>query len=510
MPTGGRTSSRTQGLSYPLNSALRYRDFAWWDVALTAPDQLRQRMAWALSQILVTNERVGVFSNRKLDSAGRPRFMGVCDYYDIFVENGLPTSDAGSGNYRKVVQEVTYHPVMGNFLTHINSRPPFPDENYTRELLQLILMGEYRMRQNGVFVKNKTTGELIRNYTNEDILDFARVLTGLRYHGNEYANLHDPMEIMNPRSHHDWGEKFMPTLRITVPEVADDAQKTADAANKEITDVIDQLYQHRNVPPFVARQLIQRFVMSNPSKGYIRRVANVFANDGTGQRGNLRAVITAVLTDKVALRTQRYARVRASVNGKRRLVGLRVSTRGTEHSRLQEPVIRLTQFFRLYATAASPGYRIYPNSLDTNQLPFKAPSVFNFYRPDYVAPGFENYAPSLGIPNGELHGPEFQIMTPVFANRFSNRLRTHIHNNNPSGSVDLTGAFAKEAELAGAEDLLPLMERLNILLCHGSMSDTSEEIIAKAIVASGSTNNLERARSAVLAVLTSPECAIRD
>jgi hypothetical protein len=173
----------------------------------------------------------------------------------------------------------------------------------------------------------------------------------------------------------------------------------------------------------------------------------------------------------------------------------------------------MTQFFRLYATAApivGTGYRIYPNSLDTNQLPFKAPSVFNFYRPDFIAPGFETHSPSRGIPNGELHGPEYQILTPVVANRFSNRLRTHIHNNNPYGTVDLTAAFEKEAELAGADDLLPLMERLNVLLCHGSMSDRSEEIIATAIVDSGSTDSLERARSAVLAVLTSPEHAIRE
>jgi hypothetical protein len=267
--------------------------------------------------------------------------------------------------------------------------------------------------------------------------------------------------------------------------------------------------------------------MSNPSKGYIRRVARTFNDDGTGMRGNLKAVITAVLTDRVALRTQRYTRIRGPVNingrSRIRLVGMRVTTRGTEYSRLQEPVLAMTQFFKLYGQPAGKvvsgnnevavtGYRIYPSSLDTNQLPYKAPSVFSFYRPDFRFPGSETYTPSRWIPNGELHGPEFQIFTPVVANRFPNMMYRHLHTpwNTYYRSVDCSQRLGFEAKLASQEDLLPLMERLNILLCHGSMSDRSEEIIAKSIAASGSTDAYERARIAVLAVLTSPEFAIRE
>lgn len=488
-----------------------YRDFAWWQTSLDAPDQLRQRVAFALMQIVVINRDANVFGSNNPDSSGAPRYTGIVHYYDMLVQNAF-------GNYRTVLGDVTYHPVMGVFLTHKDNVKPssngllLPDENYAREILQLFTMSEFRTDIKGELVKNRVGG-LVQNYTNEDIKALARVFTGLRYalgNGSTSVNLHDPMEIRNFNDH-DFDEKVFPTLRFTLPS----RPASAAEANAEINEVINKIYAHPNVGPYIARILIQRLVKANPSKRYIRDVAQKFNDNGAGQRGDLLAVVRAILLHKEARNSQRYQRIR---DGSGDTVGLRVATKGTEHSKLVEPIVRYTQFIKMFdGQPADPqkGIRLRPDKRDLSQLPYQAPSVFNYYRPDHQPPGYQNYSPSRRIPNGQLYSPEAQIYTPVFANRFQNVMYRHMHNdyasNDSFNSVTFFGSLSAEEGLASsglaAGDFSELLERLDLLMCHGSMSEASKSVINNALVNSGNTDVSELARLAIYGVFGTPECA---
>jgi len=496
---------------------LNYRGYAWWQIVLEAPDQLRQRAAFALMQIVVINDDANIFNSNAPDSSrsaqgvNQPRYTGTVHYQDMLLQHAL-------GNYRTVLGNITLHPVMGVFLTHINNRKPsadglvLPDENYAREILQLFSMGEYRTDMRGVLVKDRAGG-LIQNYTNDDIKALARVFTGLRYapgDGSTSVNLHDPMEIRVVNDH-DFDEKVLPNLHLTVPP----REPSVTNAHLDLNQAIDHIFSHPNVGPHIARLLIQRFVKANPSKRYVFDVASAFNNNGQGDRGDLLAVIRAILLHREALRSQHYSRIRDS-NGA--VLGLKVHTRGTEFSKLVEPILRYTQFIKVFdgqAVDAQKGIRLRPSLLDLNQLPYQAPSVFNYFRPDHEPPGFQDYTTSRRLPNGVLHSPEAQIYTPVFANRFQNLMYRHLHNNVSSyNSLDFSSSFSAEEALAqvglARGDFSALLERLDAVMCHGSLRDESKLTISNALVASGNTNTSELARLAIFGVLGTPECAIDE
>lgn len=497
-----------------------YRDYAWWQRALNAPDQLCQRTAFALMQIVVINRDPTIFRNNNPDSSrnaqgvNQPRYTGIVHYHDMLLQNAF-------GNYRDVLGEVSYHPVMGIFLTHIDNVKPssngllLPDENYAREILQLFSMGQFRLNPDGQFARDRA-GNLIRTYTNDDIKALARVFTGLQYNRGDQStsvNLHDPMEIRSV-SRHDFDEKVFPNLRLTLPARSESVAN----ANAEINEAIDHIYSHPNVAPFISHQLIQRFVKANPSKRYIRDVAAVFDDNGQGERGDLGAVVKAILLHNEALRSQSYRRIRGAGNS---IVGLRVRAKGTEHAKLVEPILRYTQFIKAFdGVPADPakGFRIRPDKRDLSQLPYQAPSVFNYFRPDHLPPGYQHHRTSRRIPNRELHSPEAQIYTPVFANRFQNLIYRHMHNNytasNGYNSITFNGTLNDEITLAtsglAAGDFSQLLERLDLLMCHGSLKESSKSIINNALVNSGNTNTSELARLAIFGVFGTPESAIDE
>ena len=498
-------------------SQFNYRDYAWWQAALNAPDQLRQRMAFALMQIVVINNDATIFNSNAADSSqngqgvNQPRYTGIVHYNDMLVQNAF-------GNYRTVLGDVAYHPVMGVFLTHKDNVKPsangllLPDENFAREILQLFTMSQYRTDISGVLVKDRA-GNLVPNYTNEDIKSLARVFTGMQYavgDGSTSVNLHDPMEIRN-FNNHDFNEKVFPTLRLTLPARSGSVAN----ANAEINEAIDYIYGHPNVGPYIARILIQRLVKANPSMRYIGDVATVFNDNGQGVRGDLLAVVKAILLHSEALNSQRYQRIRGAG---RSIVGLRVATKGTEHSKLVEPIVRYTQFIKTFdgqPVDPAKGFRLRPSILDLSQLPYEAPSVFNYFRPDHQPPGYQNYTTSRSIPNGKLYSPEAQIYTPVFANRFQNVMYRHLHNdyasNDNYNGLTFFGSLTAEEALAtsglAAGDFSELLERLDLLMCHGSLSEASKSTINNVLVASGNTNTSELARLAIFGVFGTPECA---
>jgi len=506
----------------------RYREHAWWDSVINAPDQLRQRMAWALAQIFVVNQDGAGFNSQINDVSGKPRYLGIVNYYDMLVDNAF-------GNYRQLIEDVTYHPIMGVFLTFVKNPPPNPelgiepDENFAREVKQLKSIGLYQLKLNG---QQKTTkeGDPIPTYDNEDIKAMARVFTGLTFYDPDRIfsnpvntfyrarpNYHDRMVMIEAL--HDKVEKVLLTGE-TLP--------AGQPGDVDIGGALDILSKHPNVGPFIARLIVQRLVKSNPSKRYIRDLATAFNDNGAGGRGDLRHLAKVMLTHPEAFRAQTYRIDKKTSN-------LLVSSAGTEHTRFQEPVVRYAQFMRAFN--AKPAENLLPPAekpddwevrcngrfmirglqSTLNQQVYDAPSVFNFYKPDFQPQGLLlSYTPSKRIPNGFVAAPEMQIFTSVAANRIANRFRNMVRNerevfgllNNDNGKFlcVINFDFSDEAELAA--DPNALMTHLDLLLCHGSMEDSTKAIIANA-VAQESADNETRAKGAILTAALSPDCAVQ-
>lgn len=487
-------------------STRNYRYYSWWHSALTAPDQLRQRMAWALAQIFVINDHDGSFNSRSLETAtAEPQYLGVVNYYDMLLRNAF-------GNYRDTLGDVTLHPVMGVFLSHINNPKATattePDENYAREVQQLFSIGLYELKETGEVKINKKTGDPIPSYDNEDIRNFARAFTGLGYaggprFGSNQRNFHQPMVMYE--DYHDTDPKTLHNGTVL---------PAGQAGMADIQAALDNLFAHKNTGPFIARLLIQRFVKSNPSKNYIRDVARSFADNGNGVRGDFKAVLKTMLLHSEALKPYNLR-----VNKKAKTV--EVSGGGTEDSRLQEPVLRYTAFLRAFmanpATDHKAGYlSIGDYSHWLNQNAYKAHHVFNFYLPNHVPPGdLLTYRTSRQIPNHQLYAPEFEIMTSVAANRIANRFRSDVldadvdlstRDANGSYSFDIFLDFAEAESLAA--DPQALLRHLNLLLCRGLLTDTSRDELAAII--SQTTDAPTRARGAILALLTAPDCSVHE
>ena len=493
----------------------RYKHFAWWHAALSAPDQLRQRMAWALAQIFVVSDNGAGFGSRRNDESGNPQYLGIVDYYDMLLNHAF-------GNYRECLEDVTFHPIMGVYLSHVRNQKAapesgrYPDENYAREVMQLFSIGLFELKKNGV-IKTDRHNNPIETYTNEDIQSFARVFTGLRFADGtggatgrfwSGTNFHHPMVMDDSR--HDTAAKTL--LKGTIlPSHDEDAGRDG---MKDIRDALDNLFNHPNVGPFIARRLIQRLVKSNPSKRYVQSVAKVFANNGKGVRGDFKAVIKAILLHKEALRNLKFKRLK-------RPLWLLVTSKGTEHSRLQEPVIRYAAMIRAFH-GVSQYYtgRFMIREMDPwlNQEPYRAHHVFNFYEPDYQPPGDVLTYTSKRLPDKHLYAPEFKIATPVAVNSTANRFRDDLvdlkadfSNPNKVNTNDADIYFdisSEEAALSESADAL--MTHLDLLLCYGSMSDAAKEIVAAAIESQPDASSSDKVKAAILAVLMSPACAVAN
>ncbi|MEM9364799.1 MAG: DUF1800 family protein [Planctomycetota bacterium] len=486
--------------------ALRYRDHAWWHIACTADDQLRQRVAWALSQICVVGRTGANFSNVNLDRYGQPHHLGVANYYDMLVNNADQT-------YRKILEDVTFHPCMGVFLSHLrnNKGDPangiFPDENYAREIMQLFSIGLYELRSDGV-IKTDAAGEPIPTYDNETIKAFARLFTGFNYNrttrwNQNRANLHEPMIIYDEI--HDFGPK---TLLNGQTLQADADGKT------DIQNGLDNLYSHPNVAPFISRLLIQRLVRSNPSRYYLARVSRVFNNNGQGVKGDMKAVVKAILTDRECWDSIRVRRLRNPLR-------VQVRTTGTERVKLIEPVLAYAHLLRNYETPRSADgyYRVSNMEYHWVQAVYKSPSVFNFYLPSFQPAGpLATYTPSRRIPNGAIAAPEFQLQTAVVANRTANRFRSEIRNresnhwlyrdaNNDVQRSYFDLDFSQEETIAENEGAAALAEHLDLKLCGGTMSETLRSAITNAVSEDpGALEN--RVTGAIMATYLSPDFMI--
>lgn len=293
---------------------------SWWALSVKGQDQLRQRMAFALSQILVVSEEGG------LDEDAR----AVAHYYDLLYYHGL-------GNFRTLLERITLNPAMGVYLDMLGNRKPdpasgrIPNENYAREILQLFSVGLMRLHPDGSAVLS-LEGLPVATYEQDNVVGYAHTFTGWTYPGTSS----DKITAMTPRpADHYTGDKLL--LEEAVIPAASPA--TVDTCNAALAAALDIIFHHPNTGPFICRQLIQRMITANPSTGYVHRVSSVFNDDGTGVRGNLSAVARAILLDPEA----RNAAPRMQ----------------TGYGHLKEPVLRATQMLRAFK-GFSYGERTYP------------------------------------------------------------------------------------------------------------------------------------------------------
>ena len=460
---------------------------SFWINAITADDQLRQRMAYALSQILVVSDDLEVL-------AYHPET--VATFQDILVSNAF-------GNYRDILEEVTYSLAMGHYLTYFQNEKQdpdtgqMPDENYAREVMQLFSIGLVELNMDGS-ARIDALGAPRETYDNDDVTGLAKVFTGLSLDADRFnldrANYDDtafysPM-IVFPDRHSELEKSFLGT---TIP--------AGTSAEESIDIALDTLIDHPNTPPFISRQLIQRFVTSHPSPAYIERVATAFADGsytlpsgdlvGDGRRGDLAATLAAILFDEEA---------RSDAAREQESFG-----------KLREPVIRFINWTRTFdASTIIP--RLSYITWDTtasdslSQQPFRSPSVFNFYRPGYVAPGTETGAANLTM-------PEMQLMNANTIAGYTNFMSFFVFAiaaRNPEG-VDHTNFIPDYTdEKALSDDPAALVDHLDLLLTYGSASDETKQNIVDFIsqIPPEWGENL-RVHMAVLMMMTAPDYLVQ-
>lgn len=494
----------------------RYRNHAWWHIAIKGEDQLRQRVAWALSQIFVVSTDGANFNNQAADQQGDYFWMGLGRYYDMLAENADDT-------FRETLGDVTFSPIMGTYLSHLRNRKGdpargiFPDENYAREVMQLFSIGLYEQNQNGSY-KLDAEGERIPTYDNETIKAFARLFTGFGF-ANRDRIWQGPSDLTNPMKVHDDEHDDDPkTLLngVTLPAVANEPGNAFD----DINAGLDNLANHPNVAPFISRLLIQRLVRSNPSGGYISRVSRVFRDNGEGVRGDFKAVVKAILLDRECWDSIRVTRKRSPMS-------VVVRSTGTERNRLSEPVVMYAGLNRRFGSSEYPTGRFMLPSATYHlfQAAYHSPSVFNFYLPDYQPAGpIASATPSRRNPKGLLFAPEFQLYSSIAMNRITNRLRGDAYNATIDWSLisDSNTVMAEDrkrcrinfdysVEEGLADDPAALVKHLDMTLCAGTMSNRFRNQLETLVGNVETTSNnyqMERARGAIIATITSPDFLI--
>lgn len=437
------------------NGAAQYFQAAWWQAHMIAPDILRQRIAFALSQIFVVSG---------LPFGTNHFAFPLSDYYDIFMEHGL-------GNYEDLLMAITLHPIMGVYLTHFNNPRTLPeenirpDENYAREVMQLFSIGLFELNPDGS-KKLDNEGNFIPTYDNDDIKEFAKVFTGL---GNgapdgDFGTPPSPflVDFMRPMRMYEFWHEPGPKYLLN-----DFVVPAGQSGMQDIAMAINHLTHHPNTGPFICHRLIQHLVKSNPSPAYIERISSVFADNGQGVRGDLGAVVKAILLDPEA---RDCSWLEEMQNGK-----------------LREPIGRYTHILKAFRYSNETN-RYYNDPFWflglQQQLPLWAPSVFNFYLPDFQ--------PNGPIAEADLVAPEFQLHNTATSISYINILNFWTF-----GGFIMDNGFVYESigeelpeeelirpqigDLLGWENTEVLLDELNLVLCHGRLSNSTRAIVQTAL-----------------------------
>jgi uncharacterized protein (DUF1800 family) len=407
--------------------------------ALGRNDQLRQRVAFALSQIMVASD------NKVTD------VNGITLWQNMFHKDAF-------GNYYDLLKDVTLSPVMGNYLDMVNNDKPNPakgtsaNENYAREVLQLFTIGLEQLNPDGTSQLD-SSGNTIPTYSQDTVTNFARSFTGWTYPPKSGSpsfgsspNYTGPMVSID--SHHDTDAKTL--LSGAVIPAGNTAQADMDAA-------LQNIFNDPNVGPFICRQLIQHLVTSNPSPEYVGRVVSVFNNNGKDVRGDLKAVITAILLDSEARRGDDPAQIQ------------------TNDGHMKEPLLLITSLLRAM-NGHSNGDGLLDYAANLKQEPMNPPSVFNYYHPTFM------------VPNTNLLGPEFELFNSSTA-----IARVNFVNDAVYGKIGASMTVDLSYYLTFAPDSQQLVDRIGDVMLNGAMSSEMRSEIIDAI--SGISDNTERVKA---------------
>jgi hypothetical protein len=460
-------------------------------------------VAFALSQIFVVSD-----VSLGEDSQSEP----LAYYYDLLVNGAF-------GNFRTLLENVTLSPVMGLYLSALrNSKADpvtgqTPDENYAREVMQLFTIGLVKLQPDGTLLLG-ADGLTVPTYNQTTITQMAKVFTGWAYPSTNLAsfrtastNYYSPMQLF-PAYHDDTAKDLTPVTTTTIA--------ANQGGTKDLQLALDALFNHPNTAPFISKLLIQRLVTSNPSPAYVYRVAQKFENNGFGVRGDLAAVVRAILTDYEA---------RSPVVASNIAFG-----------KLKEPILRLTALLRGFSASSTSGrymgYRVTVNGtpivsttpkpaaiddistiysstrLDAvqssiNEAPLRSPTVFNYYHADYVLPG--------PVAEAGLVVPEFEITDDNYAINVPNVLRTFANATLPATTADpYTITLNLDYEKTLASNPAALTDYLSTILCANSLSTAARSSIIATLTALQSTSSADViVRTALILITSSPNAAIQ-
>lgn len=445
-----------------------YLDDLFWQQSLGANDQLRQRVRYALGQMFVISAAT---------PSVQSELRGQANYNDILGADAF-------GNFRQLLEHVTLNPMMGQYLNMLGNdkgnATTDPDENYAREVMQLFTIGLYQLNDDGS-QKLDANGQPIPTFSNTDVMGLAKVFTGFSWNvpgdttGSAWWNCcgyvgpgygEDLLPMTSYPEHHSTQEKDF--LGVTIP-----ASTTPDPVG-DLKIALDTLFNHPNAPAFVCRQLIQHLITSNPSPAYVSRVAAVFKDNGAGVRGDMKAVITAILLDPEARDTA------GDFNN-------------PQYGKVRESLIRYTEWARAF-TAQSRNGGYYLNSTQDpaeglGEMPLHSPTVFNWFSPRYVPP-------TTSIEQAGLVAPEMQMTNVTTVVGFLNYMQAAIGSDATIGS-DIFSSYAAEMNLAATPDLL--LDRINLLLMAGQMDTTLRSQILAAVSAISIPTGDQKAINAALA-----------
>jgi uncharacterized protein (DUF1800 family) len=439
--------------------------------------QLRHRMAWVLGQIWVTS---GVSVQQSSHAIA---------YHKVLSESAF-------GNYRELMYDVTLNPTMGFYLDMVRSTKLNPNENYPREVLQLFSVGLYLLNQDGTRQLDQQ-GDPIPTYTQENVNELSKVFTGWTYcnftcENSEVGinNYMDPM-ILVP-ANHDLGAKTLLTYpgaqNTVIPACTNCTTNAAITAYAEssLNQALDNIFNHPNVGPFIGKLLIQHLVTADPSAAYVGRVSAAFNNNGAGVRGDMKAVVRAVLLDPEARGNVKTA---------------------PRYGKLREPVQLVSNLARQFPARDFFGNNQSDGGLSGNiapmgQEPFNSPTVFNYFSPDYMVPGTTVLA------------PEFEILNTGTATKRTNFLHVLVFDGIPPNASDsLRGTsldYSEFVPLAEADATgNQLLDALNARMMHGAMAQAQKDAILTALQAVPSTSPRTRVQTAVYLIAASSQYQIQ-
>jgi len=439
---------------------------------------LRHRIAWTLSQIwvisgLTTQQSSHMFAYHKL------------------------LSNNAFGNYRQLMNDMTLNPGMGNYLDMVRSTKVNPNENYPREILQLFSIGLFMLNQDGTLQRDGQNNP-IPTYNQEVINNFSKVFTGWSYCNAASCpnavpgvlNYKDPMTL-NP-ANHDLSAKtllsYPNAVSPTIPECTNctTPEEITNYANASLTAALDNIFNHPSLPPYISKLLIQQLVTSDPSPAFVQRVADVFVNNGQNVRGDMKAVIRAILLDPEARGNVKTA---------------------PRYGKLREPVQIVTNLGRLFPARSWDGFSLSDGGLSASMIkmqqnPFYSPSVFNYFAPDYIVPGTT------------LNAPEFQILNTTTAIARTNFLYLLIFEGitpNVTDSLRGTSLDLSEAQAFAQTDATgsQLLDYLNAKMMHGTLSAEHKTAILTAVQAVPADNPALRTKTAIYLLAASSQYQVQ-